>query len=101
VSNAFVHRKKASFLSGSLAARRLFFTFTSVGLKLISFYLFSLDKTHEFRRLAMGRLLDDLQRKMTYKADHGVRDPLKLLVHTTHVRHTIATSIHVLTGAFV
>jgi len=32
----------------------------------------------------MGRLLDDLQRKMTHKAEQGERDPLKILVHSTH-----------------
>ena len=62
-------------------------TFTSDQTQAYSpFCLFSPDKTHEFRRLAMGRLLDDLQRKLKYKADHGDGDPLKLLVHTTHVR---------------
>ncbi|KAG6865445.1 hypothetical protein C0991_002521 [Blastosporella zonata] len=42
------------------------------------------DKTEEVRRLGMGRLLDDLTRKMQYKADNGSRDPLKVLVHSTH-----------------
>jgi len=32
----------------------------------------------------MGRLLDDLQRKMTDKAERGDKDPLKFLVHSTH-----------------
>jgi len=32
----------------------------------------------------MGRLLDDLVRKMQHKAELGVRDPLKFLVHSTH-----------------
>jgi acid phosphatase len=32
----------------------------------------------------MGRLLDDLARKMQRKVDLGDRDPLKILVHTTH-----------------
>ncbi|KZT41598.1 phosphoglycerate mutase-like protein [Sistotremastrum suecicum HHB10207 ss-3] len=41
-------------------------------------------KTEEFRRLAMGRLLDDLSRKMTHKADYGEKDPLKILIHSTH-----------------
>lgn len=42
------------------------------------------DKTEEVRRLAMGRLLDDMQRKMTKKTERGDRDPLKMLVHATH-----------------
>ncbi|GJJ10525.1 hypothetical protein Clacol_004751 [Clathrus columnatus] len=41
-------------------------------------------KYHEFRRLAMGRLLDDLQRKMSHKAVFGAKDPLKILIHSTH-----------------
>ncbi|KAF8512657.1 histidine phosphatase superfamily [Hysterangium stoloniferum] len=48
------------------------------------FPVFQSHKTHEFRRLAMGRLLDDLQRKITHKAEQGGRDPLKILVHSTH-----------------
>src|SRR5882724_2764804 len=36
----------------------------------------------------MGRLLDDLQRKMTNKAKRGDRDPMKILVHSTHVSQT-------------
>jgi hypothetical protein len=32
----------------------------------------------------MGRLLEDLTRKMQRKADLGDRDPLKILVHSTH-----------------
>ena len=42
------------------------------------------DKTEEVRRLAMGRLLDDMQRKMTEKTENGDQDPLKMLVHATH-----------------
>ncbi|KAG6831149.1 hypothetical protein H0H87_006079 [Tephrocybe sp. NHM501043] len=42
------------------------------------------DKTEEVRRLGMGRLLDDLTRKMQFKVDNGSRDPLKILVHSTH-----------------
>jgi len=32
----------------------------------------------------MGRLLDDLSTKMQHKVVHGKRDPLKILVHSTH-----------------
>ncbi|ESK96267.1 acid phosphatase [Moniliophthora roreri MCA 2997] len=42
------------------------------------------DKTEEVRRLGMGRLLDDLSRKMQHKVENGERDPLKILVHATH-----------------
>jgi acid phosphatase len=42
------------------------------------------DKTEEVRRLGMGRLLDDMSRKMQSKAEHGSADPLKILVHSTH-----------------
>ena len=42
------------------------------------------DKTEEVRRLGMGRLLEDLSRKMQHKAAHGSQDPLKILVHSTH-----------------
>ncbi|KAH8830007.1 histidine phosphatase superfamily [Flagelloscypha sp. PMI_526] len=41
-------------------------------------------KTEEVRRLGMGRLLDDMSRKMQSKAEHGSADPLKILVHSTH-----------------
>ncbi|KAF8899757.1 histidine phosphatase superfamily [Gymnopilus junonius] len=41
-------------------------------------------KTEEVRRLGMGRLLDDIARKMQYKVEHGESDPLKILVHSTH-----------------
>jgi hypothetical protein len=43
-----------------------------------------IDKSHEYRRIAMGPLLDDLQRKMQQKVDKGDNDPLKLLVYSTH-----------------
>ena len=42
------------------------------------------DKTEEVRRLGMGRLLEDLSRKMQHKAIYGSQDPLKILVHSTH-----------------
>jgi hypothetical protein len=32
----------------------------------------------------MGRLLEDLSRKMQHKAVYGSQDPLKILVHSTH-----------------
>jgi len=41
-------------------------------------------KTEEFRRLAMGRLLQDLGNKMGAKAEKGSKDHLKILVHSTH-----------------
>jgi len=41
-------------------------------------------KTEEVRRLGMGRLLDDLARKMQTKVNQGDKDPLKILVHSTH-----------------
>lgn len=41
-------------------------------------------KTEEVRRLGMGRLLDDMTRKMQHKVDNGTQDPLKILVHSTH-----------------
>jgi len=42
------------------------------------------DKTEEVRRLGMGRLLDDISRKMRTKIEQGNKDPLKILVHSTH-----------------
>ncbi|KAF9447139.1 phosphoglycerate mutase-like protein [Macrolepiota fuliginosa MF-IS2] len=42
------------------------------------------DKTEEVRRLAMGRLLEDLTDKMHRKIEKGEKDPLKFLVHSTH-----------------
>ncbi|THU90595.1 phosphoglycerate mutase-like protein [Dendrothele bispora CBS 962.96] len=41
-------------------------------------------KTEEVRRLGMGRLLQDLSEKMDHKVEHGEKDPLKILVHSTH-----------------
>ena len=41
-------------------------------------------KNMEYRRLAMGPLLDDLQRKMQKKVDDGDKEQLKLLVYSTH-----------------
>ncbi|KAG9054834.1 hypothetical protein FS842_004013 [Serendipita sp. 407] len=41
-------------------------------------------KNHEYRKLAMGPLLSDLQSKMQKKVDEGEKDPLKLLVYSTH-----------------
>ena len=43
-----------------------------------------LDKDQEFRRLAMGPLLHDLQQKLTKKAALGSKDPSKILIHSTH-----------------
>ncbi|TDL24646.1 phosphoglycerate mutase-like protein [Rickenella mellea] len=42
------------------------------------------DKTEEVRRLAMGRMLDDMMRKMTGKLMKGPANPLKILLHSTH-----------------
>jgi acid phosphatase len=42
------------------------------------------DKTEEVRRLGMGRLLEDLSRKMQHKVVFESQDPLKILVHSTH-----------------
>ncbi|KAF8067817.1 histidine phosphatase superfamily [Lyophyllum atratum] len=42
------------------------------------------DKTEEVRRLGMGRLLDDMTRKMQDKVDKGAQNPLNILVHATH-----------------
>ena len=44
----------------------------------------TLDKTEEVRRLGMGRLLDDISRKMQHKVEQKDKDPLKILVHSTH-----------------
>ncbi|THH31001.1 hypothetical protein EUX98_g3181 [Antrodiella citrinella] len=41
-------------------------------------------KTEEVRRLGMGRLLSDLSKKMSTKAEKGADDPMKILVHSTH-----------------
>ncbi|EPS97439.1 hypothetical protein FOMPIDRAFT_1025048 [Fomitopsis schrenkii] len=40
--------------------------------------------TEEVRRLGMGPLLSDLTRKLVNKAEQGGRDPLKILIHSTH-----------------
>ncbi|KAL1716674.1 histidine phosphatase superfamily [Schizophyllum commune] len=50
---------------------------------------FSGYKTEEVRRLGLGRLLDDMSRKMQRKVQssskkEGEKDPLKILVHSTH-----------------
>ncbi|TFK22143.1 phosphoglycerate mutase-like protein [Coprinopsis marcescibilis] len=45
---------------------------------------FSGYKTEEVRRLGMGRLLDDMMRKMQHRIAKPEQDPLKLLVHSTH-----------------
>ena len=42
------------------------------------------DKNLEYRRLAMGPLLDDLQQKMQKKVEGGDEEKLKLLVYSTH-----------------
>ncbi|KAJ4468793.1 histidine phosphatase superfamily [Lentinula aciculospora] len=42
------------------------------------------NKTEEVRRLGMGRLLDDLSTKIQHKIIHGDKDPLRILVHSTH-----------------
>ncbi|KXN89150.1 putative acid phosphatase SPBC4.06 [Leucoagaricus sp. SymC.cos] len=41
-------------------------------------------KTEDVRRLAMGRLLEDLTNKMQLKIEKGNKDQLKILVHSTH-----------------
>ncbi|TCD67802.1 hypothetical protein EIP91_011930 [Steccherinum ochraceum] len=41
-------------------------------------------KTEEVRRLGMGRLLSDLTRKMSSKAEKEEADKMKILVHSTH-----------------
>ena len=63
--------------------------FFSLGCKMILLPLMAklnsqTDKTEEVRRLGMGRLLEDLSRKMQHKAIYGSQDPLKILVHSTH-----------------
>lgn len=42
------------------------------------------DKTEEVRRLGMGRMLDEMMRKMASKVEKGGKDPRKILVHSTH-----------------
>lgn len=34
--------------------------------------------------MGMGPLLSDLSQKMQKKVDHGEKDPLKILIHSTH-----------------
>jgi hypothetical protein len=46
--------------------------------------IYNIDKNPEYRRLAMGPLLDDLQRKMQKKANDGDKERLRLLVYSTH-----------------
>ncbi|KAL4073664.1 phosphoglycerate mutase-like protein, partial [Scleroderma citrinum] len=41
-------------------------------------------KTEEGRRLGMGRLLADISARMLSKVVQGNKDPLKILVHSTH-----------------
>ncbi|KAH7882424.1 phosphoglycerate mutase-like protein [Phlebopus sp. FC_14] len=41
-------------------------------------------KTEEGRRLGMGRLLSDMTTKMRSKTEEAEKDPLKILVHSTH-----------------
>jgi acid phosphatase len=43
-----------------------------------------IDKSHEYRRLAMGPLLNDLQTKMQKKVNEGEQNPTKLMVYSTH-----------------
>jgi hypothetical protein len=51
----------------------------------LTFYLFlRLDDSEEVKRLGMGRLLDDISTKMQLKANKGSKDPMRLLVHSTH-----------------
>lgn len=38
----------------------------------------------EFRRLAMGRLVNDLASRMSSRADKGDKDPLKFAIYATH-----------------
>lgn len=41
-------------------------------------------KSEEFRRLGFGNLFADLLRRMEHKVEHGEKDALKILVHSTH-----------------
>lgn len=41
-------------------------------------------KTEKGRRLGMGRLLADMTTKMGVKVEQGNKDPLKILVYSTH-----------------
>lgn len=47
-------------------------------------YLAFPDKTEEVRRLGVGRLFEDMLNKMQHKIEHPEKDPLKILVHSTH-----------------
>lgn len=42
------------------------------------------EKKLEFRRLAMGRLVNDLASRMSSRAEKGQQDPLKFAVYATH-----------------
>ncbi|KAF5336555.1 hypothetical protein D9611_006525 [Ephemerocybe angulata] len=50
------------------------------------------DKTEEVRRLGMGRLFDDMLSKMQRKVEQSEKDPLRILVHSTH--DTAIAAIH-------
>ncbi|RXW20608.1 hypothetical protein EST38_g5244 [Candolleomyces aberdarensis] len=41
-------------------------------------------KTEEVRRLGVGRLFEDMLKKIQHKIDHPENDTLKILVHSTH-----------------
>jgi acid phosphatase len=56
------------------------------------------DKNEEYRRLAMGPLLHDLQQKLAKKAALGSRDPSKILIHSTH--DTALAGINSVLGVF-
>ncbi|GAC96123.1 histidine acid phosphatase [Pseudozyma hubeiensis SY62] len=42
------------------------------------------EQRSEFRRLAMGRLVNDLGKRMSSRAEKGEQDPLKFAVYATH-----------------
>ncbi|KIS70665.1 uncharacterized protein UMAG_01827 [Mycosarcoma maydis] len=42
------------------------------------------EQRSEFRRLAMGRLVNDLAKRMSSRAQNGQQDPLKFAVYATH-----------------
>ncbi|KAJ1027219.1 hypothetical protein NDA18_003230 [Ustilago nuda] len=42
------------------------------------------DQRLEFRRLAMGRFVNDLASRMSSRAEKGEQDPLKLAIYATH-----------------
>ncbi|KAJ3543988.1 hypothetical protein NMY22_g2946 [Coprinellus aureogranulatus] len=50
------------------------------------------DKTVEVRRLGLGRLFEDMLKKMDTKVEKSEKDPLKILVHATH--DTAIAAIH-------